>query len=187
MLLSGDLSQTSLTSERLTLRAAAPTDRAEVFAESTAGIATYMSWDPPSEMEHRALWASLPAAMQAGQHLFLVIRRADTSEFIGMTSLHPADGDMLETGIWIKETAQGLGYGREAVAAVVRWAGGAFGAGGFLWPVVAENAPSRRLVEALGATIIGTEQRPKPGEPGRTVLLYCVPVDSSNGARKSPD
>jgi RimJ/RimL family protein N-acetyltransferase len=185
MLLSGDLSQTSLASERLTLRAVAPADRAEVFAQTTDRIATHMSWAPPSEEEHRELWESLPAAMQAGQHLFLVIRRTDTGEFIGMTSLHPADGDMLETGIWIKESAHGLGYGREAVAAVVQWASGVFGAGGFLWPVVAANIPSRKLAEMLGAQIIGTEPRPKRGDPTRTVLLYRIAADVSGEVRKS--
>jgi len=47
MILSGDLSQTLITSERLTLRSFMAADAAETFAETNARIATYMSWNPP--------------------------------------------------------------------------------------------------------------------------------------------
>ena len=78
---------------------------------------------------------------------------------------------MLETGIWIKESAQGHGYGREAVAAVIKWASEKFRPSGFLYPVVDENTPSRRLAEALGGKIIGTRQRHKTGDKERKLLL----------------
>jgi RimJ/RimL family protein N-acetyltransferase len=115
MVLSGDLYQTLITSERLTLRAFTAVDAAETFAEANARIATYMSWNPPaSEKEFKAIWQGHLANMKAGRELHLVIRHTITNEFIGRTGLNPADAALLETGVWIKESAQGRGYGREA-------------------------------------------------------------------------
>jgi RimJ/RimL family protein N-acetyltransferase len=177
MVLSGDLSQTLITSERLTLRAFTAADAAETFAEANARIATYMSWNPPaSEKEFKAIWQGHLANMKAGRELHLVIRHTITNEFIGRTGLNPADAALLETGVWIKESAQGRRYGREAVAAVVKWASERFHPSGFLYPVVDENTPSRRLAEALRGEVIGTRQRHKAGDQKRTLLLYRIPA-----------
>ena len=57
MVLSGDLSETWITSARLTLRAFTAADTAESFAEANARIAKYMSWNPPaSAREYQAIW-----------------------------------------------------------------------------------------------------------------------------------
>ena len=152
MVLSGDLSHTSITSARLALRAFTAADAALSFAEASATIARFMSWNPPaSEREFETIWQGHLSQMKLGTELHLVIRLNSTDEFVGRAGLHPADGTMLETGVWIKESAQGHGYGREAVAAVTKWAGEKFRPSGFLYPVVDENIPSRRLAEALNA------------------------------------
>lgn len=184
MLLSGDLSQTCITSGRLTLKAFTSADAAESFAEANARIARYMSWNPPSETEYEAIWRQRLMDMKLGRDLALVVTRlAGTNEFMGMAGLHPAEGALLETGVWIKESAQRHGYGREAVAAVIKWASETFHPAGFLWPVVDENLASRRLAESLGAEIIGTRQRQKPGDVNRTLLLathQAAPTCSEN-------
>ena len=114
--------------------------------------------------------------MKAGKELHLVIRLPKTNEFIGRASLNPADFALLETGLWIKESAQGYGYGREALAAVIKWASEKFHPSGFLYPVVDENTPSRRLAKALRGEIIGIRQRQKAGDNDRTLLLYRIPA-----------
>jgi RimJ/RimL family protein N-acetyltransferase len=116
--------------------------------------------------------------MKIGFQLSLVIRLTETGEFIGATSLSPAEDELLETGLWIKEAAHGRGYGRETIAAICAWGSKTFRASGFLYPVVDENLPSRKLAEALGAEVMGTRQRQKPGEPPRTLLLYRIPAVS---------
>jgi RimJ/RimL family protein N-acetyltransferase len=177
MLLSGDLSQTFITSARLTIRAFTAADAAESFAEANARVAKFMSWNPPaSETEFRTIWQRGISDMGSGKGLHLVIRLTSTNEFIGTAGLHPADATLLETGLWIKESAQDRGYGREAVAAVIKWASERFRPSGFLYPVVDENTPSRRLAEALRGEIIGTRQRQKVGDKDRKLLLYCIPT-----------
>jgi RimJ/RimL family protein N-acetyltransferase len=161
----------------LTLRAFRAADAPESFVEANDRIARYMSWNPAaSEEEFRTIWQETLADMAAGRQLSPTLRLTDTNDFIGSAGLHPADGDLLETGVWIKETAQRRGYGREAVAAVVAWASDRFHPSGFLYPVVDENTPSRRLAESLGAEIIGTRRRQKAGDVMRTLLLYRLPA-----------
>lgn len=129
-----DLSHTVITSARLVLRAFKAADAAESFEEASATIARFMSWNPPaSEREFETIWQRHLLQMKAGTELHLVIRLNSTDEFIGRTGLQPADGTLLETGVWIKESAQGRGYGREAVAAVTKWAGEKFRPSGFLY------------------------------------------------------
>jgi RimJ/RimL family protein N-acetyltransferase len=177
MVLSGDLSHTLITSARLALRAFKAADAAESFEEASATIARFMSWNPPAwERGFETIWQGHLSQMKLGTELHLVIRLNSTDEFVGRAGLHQVDGAMLETGVWIKESAQGHGYGREAVAAVIKWAGEKFRPSGFLYPVVDENTPSRKLAEALGGKIIGTRRRHKLGDKERKLLVYHIPA-----------
>jgi RimJ/RimL family protein N-acetyltransferase len=177
VLLSGDLSRTTITSNRLVLRSIKASDAVESFEEANATIARFMSWNPAASLEDfEAIWQERLTNMAAGRELSLVIRLASTEEFLGRASLHPADETLLETGLWIKQSAQGFGYGREAVASLTAWAARRFRPSGFLYPVVDENTPSRRLAEALGGEIIGTRRRRKPGDVERRLLLYRIPA-----------
>jgi RimJ/RimL family protein N-acetyltransferase len=67
-----------------------------------------------------------------------------------------------------------MGYGREAVAALIQWASSRFGVAAFTWPVAEENIRSRRLAEALNGTRVGTLERSK-----YTALAYLIPAISA--------
>ena len=56
MVLSGDLSQTLITSARLTLRGFTAADAVETFAETNVRIAKYMSWNPQPPRESLKLY-----------------------------------------------------------------------------------------------------------------------------------
>lgn len=177
MLLSGDLSRTSITSGRLVLRAFTASDAVEAFNEGNATIAQFMSWNPPASPEaFEPIWQEGLSRMRTGKELSLVVRLAETDEFLGVAGLHPAERDLLETGIWIKQSAQKFGYGRESVLSVIQWASHRFQPAGFIYPVVDENTPSRKLAESLGGEIIGTRQRQKDADVKRTLLIYRIPA-----------
>jgi RimJ/RimL family protein N-acetyltransferase len=177
MLLSGDLSHVEITSPRLILRSTTAADGDEAFSEGNASIARFMSWNPPASRDQfDGILRALMAQMVIGENLNLTVRLLETREFLGSAGLHSGDTDFLETGIWIKQSAQRRGYGREAVAAVVAWASFKFQPSGLLWPVVDENLASRRLVESLGGQIIGMRRRQKAGNVERTQLIYRIPA-----------
>lgn len=112
--------------------------------------------------------ARTPCQYETGKELYLVIRHTITNEFIGRTGLSPADAAWLETGVWIKESAQGRGYAREAVAAVIKWASERFHPSGFLYPVVDETHQAGDLPRRSGAKSLGrnngTRQATRSGD-----------------------
>jgi RimJ/RimL family protein N-acetyltransferase len=170
-----DLTNVSIRSPRLSLRSFTAADAPESFAESTPTLTRFMGWDPsPSLSAFAEIWHDWLPRMAAGTDLHLVIRLGSTREFLGMAGLHGIGGDEPEIGIWIKEKAHRLGYGREAVGAVIAWAPGRIEAAGFCYPVVVENRPSRRLVESLGGILAGTRELKKPSGKVLDEVVYRI-------------
>lgn len=91
--------------------------------------------------------------MEAGPEWTFVVRSGP--EFVGVAGLHGLTGDSAEAGIWLKEAAQGRGFGYEAVQGLLDWATQAMGFDEFQWPVARDNLRSRSLAEKLGGTIVG--------------------------------
>jgi len=147
-------------SPRLQLSQFQMTDAPEVFAGITPAIAKFMRWEPPSWSEYVTRCEKREPAAEANQFSF-VIWRLDNRECLGMASFEDADAVSPEVGLWLKESAHGQGFGREVVAALVKWGHATFGKGSFLYPVAVENTASRRIAEKLGGEIIGSRSNSK--------------------------
>jgi len=170
-----DLRAIELSSSRLNLRSFSPTDAVEVFSAVTPTLTRFMTWDPSNSLrEFEDIWREWLPAMEAGINLHLVIRLVSNAELLGVAGLHNIGLAEPELGIWIKESAQGMGYGRETMAALIQWASSHFGVAAFTWPVAEENARSRRLAEALNGAIVGNIERRK-----YTALVYRIPATSA--------
>jgi RimJ/RimL family protein N-acetyltransferase len=179
-----DLRKTVLSSARLSLTAFAPTDAAEIFAAVTPTLTRFMAFEPsPSLAAFADVWPAWLSRMATGAELFLVLRLRSSGEFLGLAGLHALDGSEPEAGIWIKESAHGYGYGREAVATAIAWAGRELGVPAFLYPVVEENRRSRRLAESLGGIIVGARRLRKPSleHPEVVYRIPCAVPRSGDG------
>jgi RimJ/RimL family protein N-acetyltransferase len=171
-----DLRNVALSSARLTLRSFSAADAAEAFAAATGTLTRFMGWDPsPSLSAFAGVWREWLPAMAAGTDLMPAIRLASTGEFLGMAGLHGIGSSETEVGIWLKEAAHGLGYGREAVAAIVNWAYISGRVIEVIYPVVVDNCPSRHLVESLGGVLIGNRQLRKPSGEVLDEVVYRIP------------
>jgi RimJ/RimL family protein N-acetyltransferase len=172
-----DLSAVAFTSDRLSLRAFAAGDVPEAFAEATPTIARFMSWEPfPSVEAFIDAWCEWLRRMRAGEDLPLTVRLRSTGEFLGVAAIHDIGGAEVTTGIWIKEALHGRGYGREAIAAIVKWASASIGAKTFIYPVVEQNHPSRRLAESLGGVIVGSRVLKKASGAVFDQVVYRIPA-----------
>ncbi len=140
---------------RLSLDRFVMSDADEVFRCITPAVTRFLAWDPPSLDVYRSRCQALCRADDRTEVQF-VIRRRDTQECLGLVGVERLDDPVPELGVWMKPTAHGQGFGREAVEAVVRWASGVCEGPGFIYPVAVENAASRRIAEALGGEIIAT-------------------------------
>jgi RimJ/RimL family protein N-acetyltransferase len=176
-----DRAMIGISTERVTLRPFDDGDAPETFAAITPGLTRFMNWEPPPSLEKFAeVWRSWLSAMNTGSELYFVIRASQ--EFVGIAGLHGLGEDQPELGLWIKEAAQGNGYGQEAMAALLAWASERFGPSAFKWPVAVDNAPSRRLAEKLDGVLVGTFDRPKYAG-----VLYQVPASRVSCVRKADD
>jgi RimJ/RimL family protein N-acetyltransferase len=173
-----DLSSISLRTERLRLSAFAPRDAREAHAAATPTLARYMSWDPaPSLESFEQTWRIWLTTMVAGIDMAVAVRLSSNGEFLGMAGLHHIVRPEPEVGIWIKETMHGHGFGREAIAAVVSFAGAELGKQAVLYPVAEQNFPSRRLAEILGGKLVGTGTLRKPSGAELPEVIYRISTD----------
>jgi len=160
-------------SPRLRLSQFRMTDAQEVFRCITPAIAKFMPWEPPSWNEYVTRCEKRVQAPDPNKFSFLV-RRLDNNECLGMASLEGADSVSPEVGLWLKESAHGRGFGREVVAALVKWGHATLGKRSFIYPVAVQNTASRRIAEHLHGEIIGNRTNPKYES-----VVYRIPFHES--------
>ena len=115
--------------------------------------------------------------MCAGTDVHFVVRVKPTLAFLGMAGLHNTSAAEPETGIWIRESQHGYGYGREAIAAVISFASRDKRA--VIYPVVEQNDSSRRLAQRLGGVIVGTRLLRKAGGVKHPEVVYRIPAPTA--------
>ena len=161
-------------SPRLRLSQFEMADADDVFGCITPAVARFMAWEPPRSLSEYEARRQAMLQREDRTDLSLVVRRDDSGECLGITGLDDIDLPCPELGIWIKETAHGQGYGREAVRAVAEWASGTLGKEGFVYPVAVQNIPSRRIAKDLGGEVVGSRTTPK-----YEAVVYKIPAIKS--------
>ena len=178
-----DLTSIKLVANRLSLRTFTPADAPEIFAAVSPTITRFTAWDPsPSPAAFAEVWRQWLPRMTAGTDLSLVIRLRATDEFLGVAGIHCIGSAEPEVGIWLKETAHGLGYGREAIGAIVEWAPAQIRAAALIYPVAKQNLPSRRLAESLHGTIVGERKLRKSSGVVLDEVVYRIPAATDRSA-----
>lgn len=127
----------------------------EIFKEFTSEITTFMYPKPPEKIEETI--AFIEESMQKniqGSDFVIVIIHKDTGEFLGCGGLHEINTPAPELGIWIKKSAHGHGYGKEAIFALKNWADQNLIYEYLLYPVAKENYASRKIPESMGAVVV---------------------------------
>lgn len=121
------------------------------FSEFTEEITTFMYPRAPKKIEDTLefIQNALPK-MKEGKELPLVIFHKDTGEFLGGTGIHAIDTKTPRVGIWIKKSAHGNKYGREAIFALKNWADQHIAYDYIIYDVDKQNIPSKKIAEALG-------------------------------------
>ena len=106
---------------------------------------------------------------KAGTNLQMVVLNKETGDFLGCAGLHKIDEKTPELGIWIKKSAHGHGYGKEAMHALKSWADQNLNYDYILYPVDTRNVVSRRIPESLGGKI--TREYSLVSETGRKLHM----------------
>jgi len=141
-------------SERLLLVPISMQYSDEIFKEFTPEIATYMYPAPAKDIsETEEFISNSLKELSDGSALQLVILDKDTQEFVGCAGLHHVDGKIPEMGIWLRRTAHGSRYGREAMTAIKKWADEKLDYEYIKYPVADKNIASRKIPESMGGKV----------------------------------
>lgn len=143
----------------------------DCFREFTPEITAYMFHAPPKDPSVvEQVISKSQEEMNSGTNLQLVILKKDTGEFLGRVGLDEPHTKHPELGGWVKKSAHGNGYGREAITAVKKWADAHIDYEYITYPVDRDNIPSRKIPESLGGKV--HESYDKESESGR--MLHTV-------------
>jgi RimJ/RimL family protein N-acetyltransferase len=167
----------NIASDRLVLRSFQVSDAGTVFAAIDPTFARFMVWDPPtSQAAFQATAADWEARILAGTDLPLLVRLKTDDAFLGMATVQNLETPEPRMGVWLREGAQGKGFGREAGQAVLQWAATTLGFVALHYPVVAGDTPSRRLAEALGGVKGETRIHRKASGVELRVMDFRIPT-----------
>lgn len=148
------LADTIIESERLRLVPISEEYAEDIFREFTEEITLYMYSRSPKQIEETLQYVrKARGEIEAGTDFPVVVLRKESGEFLGGGGLHNLDTDTPEFGIWIKKSAHGNGYGKEAVCALKDWADTNLSYKYLVYPVDKKNVASRKIAEALDGVI----------------------------------
>lgn len=155
-----DLNALAIEGERTCLRSLQESDGEVIFREFNAAITRYMYPKPAASVaETLGYITTARQSMAHGNNLLLAVTDKATGAFLGGCGLHGEDHPSTpELGIWIKQSAHGHGYGREAIRTLALWALQQMEFDYLIYPVDRANLPSRKIPESLGGVIVSEAQ-----------------------------
>ncbi len=160
--------------ERLVMRPVAPGYEKEINRELNDEVTRYMYISPePVESTYEWVKRSIEKR-EAGTDYAVQIFLKNTDELIGGGGLHHVDTKMPEFGIWLKKSAQGHKYGREAVMGLYDWVKNNLDYDYLVYPVDRNNIPSRKIAEAMGGVVVGEEKKDCPSGKVLDTVIYHI-------------
>jgi len=169
-----DLRQVSIQTDRLDLQSIDLSLSDIIFESFTPEVTRFLSTRAPMiPAESEQFLREALARITHGEEIVLAIRQAYTGRFLGVCGIHARhDASQPELGIWLREDAQGHGYGQEAIHALIAWGSRHLVCDAFRYRVSPHNHRSIRIAEAEGGTIT---QHPHPATETITTLNYRIP------------
>lgn len=167
-----DCLKATIMTSRLMLRPICKEDAPEIFKNFTAEVTRYMIPKYAEKIEDTLTFIreSLEKTKQQANIQFVILNRK-THEFLGCCGVHIRDNAKTpELGIWIKKSAHGNGYGREAICEIKNYCDKNLMYDYLIYPVDKANIASIKIPEALDGEIF--KEGKKSTEDGRE--LYVV-------------
>ena len=155
-----NLETVNLKSDRLILQPVELKYKEEIFQEFTSEITTYMYPQAAKNIsETEQVIKEMIQQRDDRTDLVLVISNKKTLEFLGMCGVHKIDTDTPELGVWVKKSAQGRGFGKEAIHLLKNWADGNLNYKYLSYPVDRRNIRSRKIALSLGGKLFDSYQK----------------------------
>jgi ribosomal-protein-alanine N-acetyltransferase len=149
-----DLKNIIIESERLIQIPISEKYKLDIFNTFTSEVAKFMgpkAHDNISETEGFLEFSR--KGLEAGDNLQMVMLLKETNEFLGCSGLGDLETGTPELGLWLKKTAHGFGYGKEAMVALYEWAKKNINYKYIKYVVERENMSSIKIPEYLKGTV----------------------------------
>jgi ribosomal-protein-alanine N-acetyltransferase len=174
-----DLSNTIIETDRLILKPISLEFAQDMFNEFNEEVTHYMYPKPASKISDTIEYiTNTQEEIKKGKDLTMCIILKKTGEYLGTAGIHNIDSTIPELGIWIKKSAHGNKYGREALQGAKNWADKNLKYKYIIYPVAKDNIPSRKIAESLGGIV--KKEYPKKMLTGKTwdMVEYHIPKTS---------
>lgn len=126
----------------------------EIFKEFTDEITFYMHPKTPETIEDtRKFIHENTRDRKRGKDLTFAILKKSTGKFLGCAGTHGLHTRTPQLGIWIKKSAHGHHYGREAVTAAKQWIDRNVAYRHVIYDVARDNLSSRKIAKSLGGVV----------------------------------
>lgn len=173
-----DLSNISIESERLTLKPTSLEHSEEVFREFNDNVTKFLTRGPNESLETTQDFIKMSTEeARRGEKIQLTVTDKN-GDFLGLTSIERTNTKTPEFGLWLKETAQGKGFGPELIFSLYDWAAQNLDVDHFIYRADRENIGSWKIAEKLlakyGGEYVGEELTAIRGQE-RPVKTYHFP------------
>ena len=163
-----------LKTERLMIQPYSNSYLEQYFKEFTDEIVKYQYPDSYCNMNKaNEVMAKFVADMEKGKMLELVILTHE-GEFLGSMEAFDITGKTPELGLWLKSSAQGKGYGYEALKCLVDYLNSTNKYEYYLYEVDQRNEPSVHLVEKFHFKKYGYEEVTTQSGKTLHLLIYHI-------------
>ncbi len=147
----------------------------DMFRELTSEIVTHMYIPVPKKIEEIISFIKRSSKQnEAGTNFQITILKKGTNEHLGNCGIHHIDTKTPEFGIWLKKSAHGNGYGREAITILKKWADENLDYDYIKYPVVDINYPSRRIPESLKGKLMKEYDKINLREIKQHIVEYWI-------------
>jgi len=180
----GNLREVSIQTDRLDLSCIDLSLADIIFETFTPEVTRFLSTRAPMiPAESEQFLRETLMRIDHGEEIVLAIREAYTGRFLGLCGIHArGNARQPELGIWLREDAQGLGYGEEVIHALIIWGSRHLVCEGFAYRVSPHNHASIRLAEKVGGKVIG---RNESDADTITTLTYHIPRYTPHPAQQA--
>lgn len=149
-----DLTKVEIQTERLKIIPISTNYAEEIYREFNPEVTRYMYPKPAESLSDTLYFLNIAQQLLLqGEDLSIVILKKGSKEFLGGGGINHVNTPTPQLGIWIKMSAHGNKYGREAVNGLKEWADENLKYDYLTYPVDKSNIASRKIAESLGGVI----------------------------------
>ena len=159
-----DYSNILIETNRLKIRPIGLKHINEIFEEFTSEICKYLIPQPSKNINDIRDFINISMCQLKNGITIQFELENKKDEFIGIVGVYKIDTREPELGLWIKKKEQNIGYGTEALNAIIEWINQNLEYDHIIYPIDKRNEKSRKLIEKLNGKIANVRKNKNSNE-----------------------